>query len=582
MAVLRPVGAPAAVQTSLDQLGTPLIETRFCVIDLETTGTDRHNDMITEVGAAIFEGGDCLGTFQTLINPGRAIPPTITMLTGLTDALVATAPRIEAVLPSLLEFIGSSVIVGHNVGFDLGFLNAALERSQRPRLDRPTIDTVPLARRLVRSEVRNCRLGTLAETFGLAHQPSHRALDDVLATADLLHLLIERAAGLGVLGLDDLISFAQLARHPQSAKLSLTNDLPRSPGVYMFRGPGDEILYIGKATNLRQRVRSYFGSDERRKVGALLRQTASLSHVELPDPLTADIIERRMIIRHTPRYNQAGTRTDRYCYIRLDTGSPWPRLSCVRSADTGGTTTDSVHLGPLPSRRQATLIIEAIESVVGLRRCSTRIGRRYQPAPDAIACSSAQLGVAACPCAGLADPVAYQRDVERVASLFSPGTEGGEAMTGFISVLTDKMTSLSTQQRFEDAAAVRDRLSALVRAVYRHQIVERLRRAGRVRITDETCTWTIDGARLIDVSAHGGLTASLPVPPPTPPEPDALLRPDHIDEALCLARFIDHGSQQGLHLLDCTGTWEFPSNLSDRLIPTQADRELSRAQSATG
>ena len=126
-------GSPRC-QRSFDDLGTPLADVTFCVLDLETTGGNRADDAITEVGAVKVRGGEFLGTFQTLVNPGRAIPPQITVLTGLTDALVAPAPRIEAVLPSLLEFIRGTVIVGHNIGFDVAFLRAAFERAGHPAL----------------------------------------------------------------------------------------------------------------------------------------------------------------------------------------------------------------------------------------------------------------------------------------------------------------------------------------------------------------------------------------------------------------------------------------------------------------
>ena len=123
---------PVAFQRSFDDLGTPLREVTFCVIDLETTGGSAADGGITELGAVKLRGGECLGTFQTLVNPGRAIPPSITMLTGITEAMIMPAPRIESVLPTLLEFLGDAVFVGHNVRFDLGFLQAALRRSQRP------------------------------------------------------------------------------------------------------------------------------------------------------------------------------------------------------------------------------------------------------------------------------------------------------------------------------------------------------------------------------------------------------------------------------------------------------------------
>src|SRR5436305_5518691 len=119
-------------QRSFDDLGSPLHGVTFCVVDLETTGGSSVDCAITEVGAVRLRGGECLGTFQTLVNPGCAIPPSITVLTGITEAMVVPAPRIETVLPSLVEFIGGSVLVGHNVRFDVSFLDAAMARGGNP------------------------------------------------------------------------------------------------------------------------------------------------------------------------------------------------------------------------------------------------------------------------------------------------------------------------------------------------------------------------------------------------------------------------------------------------------------------
>lgn len=541
------------IQRSFDELGTPLVDTVFCVIDLETTGGDRANDAITEIGAVKVRAGECLGTFQTLVNPGRAIPPKISVLTGLTDALLAPAPRIESVLGSLLEFVGDAVVVGHNVAFDVGFLREAMRRDGRPPFTPTVIDTVALARRLVRDEVPDCRLATLASRFRLDHRPSHRALDDALATTDLLHLLLERAAGLGVLGLDDLVALSKLAGHPQAAKLKMTAGLPRTPGVYLFRGHRGDLLYVGKATNLRQRVRSYFGAEDRRKVGALLREVASVDHVELADALTAEVIEHRLIARALPRYNRAGTRADRYCYVRLDTDAPWPRLSIVREPARSGN-----HLGPLPSRSMAALVIDAIQSALPLRRCSARLGSRHVPPPDAVPCASAQLGVAACPCAGAADQRRYREVVDHAGDVLA-GRSG--AVT---ELLLDRIGALASAQRFEEAALARDRLRALLTATRRHVLVEHLRQAGRCTVTNGSVTWEIDRARLIDVAVTGQVAHALPVAPPDPVDGDRPLGRAQIDEALCLARYFDRCADR-LSVVRCSGTWNFPVGVSDEL-----------------
>ena len=230
-----PQHATGVTQRSLDDLGTPLHKVTFCVLDLETTGGNRSTDMITEIGAVKMRGGEPLGTFQTMVNPGIRIPAEITVLTGISQSMVMRAPRIDDVLPTFLEFLGDAVIVGHNVSFDLAFLNAAMQMTGRQRLSHHGVDTLRLAKRLIRDEVPNLRLATLARYVGAATQPTHRALDDALATNDVLHRLLERAGTMGVLGLDDLMALPKLEAHPQAHKLALTNELPRTPGVYLFR-----------------------------------------------------------------------------------------------------------------------------------------------------------------------------------------------------------------------------------------------------------------------------------------------------------------------------------------------------------
>jgi DNA polymerase-3 subunit epsilon len=188
-----------------DDLCLPLFDVTFCVIDVETTGGGPQTCALTEVAAAKFRSGECLGTFATLVDPNDHIPPFISALTGITDDMVRDAPSVPGVLPSLVEFVRGAVLVGHNVQFDLGFINAALEANDRPPLDNLVVDTLALARRLVRPEVPNCRLATLAAGLELEHRPAHRALDDVMATADLLHRMIEDATGFGVFQLGQLV-----------------------------------------------------------------------------------------------------------------------------------------------------------------------------------------------------------------------------------------------------------------------------------------------------------------------------------------------------------------------------------------
>ncbi|MCU0270841.1 MAG: DEDD exonuclease domain-containing protein [Acidimicrobiales bacterium] len=496
------------VQRSFDDLGTPLHDVTFCVLDLETTGASARTCAITEIGAVKVRGGMCLGTFQTLVNPGQAIPPAITVLTGITEAMVVPAPRIESVLPSLLEFLGQSVVVGHNVRFDLSFLQAALAQTGYPRLTNRSIDTCALARRLVRDEVPNCRLGTLAERLRLDHRPNHRALDDALATVDLLHALLERVGNLGVTGLDDLTTLPTIHGHAQAHKLKLTSTLPRSPGVYLFRDRHGSVLYVGKATDLRARVRSYFSSDDRRKVAQLLRETERIDHEVCTSALEAAVREVRLIHELTPRFNRQSKDWSRYVYLKLTLAEPFPRLSVVRAVrDDGG-----LYLGPLPSASFARRVAEAVETVIPLRRCSSRPGRRGGERTGP--CTAQQLGVALCPCSGGVTPEAYDHHVQRAVRglttdpdlLFAP--------------LAERMALLAADERFEEAADVRDRAAALSAALRRQRRFEGLRRAGHLVIElPGRVVIELDGGRFVSSAvrrAHRGDDAPPALPFPTP------------------------------------------------------------------
>lgn len=199
-----------------------LYDVTFVVLDVETTGGSPDEAALIEVGAASFRGGEELARFETLIDPGTEIPPFVSELTGITDDMVRGAPGPEMAMAHLAMLIGDAVVVGHNVAFDVGFLDTALAGCGRPPLTNPAVDTLALARRLVRDEVPDCALGTLAAVLRLAHRPAHRALADALATADLLHRLIEAATGYGVLHLGELLTLPdRLAPIPVSAAGSL-------------------------------------------------------------------------------------------------------------------------------------------------------------------------------------------------------------------------------------------------------------------------------------------------------------------------------------------------------------------------
>ncbi|MBM7460461.1 DEDD exonuclease domain-containing protein [Rhodococcus coprophilus] len=442
------------VQLGFDELDTPLRDTTFVVVDLETTGGRAGDDAITEIGAVKIRGGEVLGEFATLIDPGRAIPPHIVQLTGITTAMVYAAPKIEEVLPAFLEFAEGSVLVAHNAGFDVGFLKAATARcgAAWPRF--PVVCTVKLARRVLgRDEAPSVKLSALAQLFRVSTQPTHRALDDARATVDVLHALIERVGNLGVHSLTELRDYIPAVTSEQRAKRTLAAHLPRRPGVYMFRGPSDEVLYVGTAVDLHRRVRSYFtGSETRPRLREMVAVTTRIDHVECAHGLEAGVRELRLLAAHTPPYNRRSKYPMRGWWIVL-TDETFPRFSVSRTP-----TTDAI--GPFSARAAAAEVATHLAELCGVRTCTRRIGRTGTHGDR---CQPEAVGACAAAAFGIQDPAAYSRQVERARTVIH-GSDDGVLLD-----LQERLDQLVREELFENAARLRDRAAGTLLALRRTQ-----------------------------------------------------------------------------------------------------------------
>ncbi|OHU86394.1 hypothetical protein BKN37_26245, partial [Mycobacterium talmoniae] len=439
-AELDPDGAPA--------FETPLRDTTFVVVDLETTGGRASGtatappDAITEIGAVKVRGGTVLGEFATLIDPQRSIPPQITRLTGITTAMVCDAPTIAAVLPTFLEFARDSVLVAHNAGFDVGFLRAATERCGLAWPKPPVLCTVRLARRVLsREEAPSVRLAELARLFRVATEPTHRALDDARATVEVLHALIERVGNQGVHTYTELRSYLPNVSPAQRRKRTLAAHLPHKPGVYLFRGPSGEVLYVGTAVDLRRRVGQYFtGADPRGRIKEMVTLASTVDHVECAHPLEAGVRELRLLAAHAPPYNRRSRFPHRWWWVVL-TDEAFPRLSVVRNPRH-----DRV-IGPFRSRADAAETAALLTRFTGLRSCTTRLGRTKRHA-----CPERE--VAPCPAAQHLTAAEYAPTVARAAALID-----GHDNTA-LAAAVQQVDKLAGQHRYESAARLRDHAAA--------------------------------------------------------------------------------------------------------------------------
>src|SRR5919199_3728257 len=327
----------------------PLERATYVVVDLETTGLRPGFARICEIGAVRVRELELEEEFHTLVDPHVPIGPAIAALTGLRDSDLRGSPPAERAVQRFLSFAGDAVLVAHNARFDLAFLDRETERLTGARLAAPVVDTVGLARRLLAGRTPRASLAALARFFGTAATPCHRALPDAQATAEILVMLIGLAQERGAQTVADLAELAAPRVRKVYAKRSLAFGAPTAPGVYIFRDRNDQVLYVGRARDLRARLRSYFRTDRQRPAveGAL----AVLEAIEwrvVGSELEAALEELRLIRELRPPANARGVRPDRYVYLR-------------RRGDGLVCTQRPTALGPFRSRTRARLACRALD-----------------------------------------------------------------------------------------------------------------------------------------------------------------------------------------------------------------------------
>jgi DNA polymerase-3 subunit epsilon len=513
-------------QLSTDALGMPLSQATFVVVDLETTGGSPAEAGITEIGAVRIRGGEVIGEYSTLVNPGIAVPPFVAALTGITDALLMTAPRLEAVLPSFLEFMRGSILIAHNAPYDVGFLKGACRKLEYPWPGPQVLDTARIARvTLQPGEVRNCKLGTLAAHFHATVTPTHRAFDDARATADVFHALVARLGNLGVQTVEDLQAFSSKVSPTQRSKRHLADGLPDAPGVYVFKDQTGTALYIGTSKSIRTRVRGYFtASENRRRMAEMVGIAHEVTPIVCASTLEARVRELRLIAEHQPRYNHRSKRPEKQVWLKL-TAEHAPRLSVVRAV-LDDSSAGARYLGPFPSAGAAHFASEALALAFPLRTCTAKIARR--PRTETPGCVRAELGTCPAPCTASGNTSAYDDLVQGAQQAMA-----GNARA-VIEACSGRMAELSEAGRFEDAAGWRDRLAAYLHASVRTQRLAMLAANPEILAAQQTP----EGGWEIHCIRFGSLAGAVTVDRGVDPRPalDALRRSaDHVTSTRTLA-----------------------------------------------
>jgi len=464
------------IATAHAALASPLDDTSFVVVDLETTGgapsfgAGSRGHGIIEIGALRLCGGRIVDRFSTLVHPGRRLPPFITQLTGITDAMLADAPSIDAVLPRFIDFARASVLIAHNAAFDLAFLDSARLQLSAETFEQPHLCTLRLARRLL-PQLRRRSLDALGGHFGIPLVDRHRAMGDARITAELFFHLLELARRQGIVRLAELLDLQHLAADGRRFLCLLPRAqvarLPPEPGIYRFTDEAGRLLYIGKARNLRQRVSSYLinTSTHRRAVLDLIRHIRDVQVEVTGSELEASLREAEEIRRCQPPYNRLGKHLPRIAFLKLTTDA-FPRLmvvnrlapSSIATSGDGGGPRRGRAFGPFRSRASALHAQRLVARLFRLRTCSGRL----EPGPEVTPCLQGQINYCSAPCAAAVDRAAYAQQVEAAQRFFDGQIDAVEAE------LTRRRDDFSAARRFEAAAKAQRELE-LVRRMERRQ-----------------------------------------------------------------------------------------------------------------
>jgi DNA polymerase-3 subunit epsilon len=497
-----------AWMTLLEQ---PVASAEFLVVDTETNGLGGDACEMTEVGAVLVGGGELHDRWSSLVRCNRPLGRGIQRFTGITQEMLADAPGLEAVLPPLEELLRGRVLVAHNAPFDRRVLRRAFELIGLDWPNPPVLCTAALARKLL--PLQNKRgLSVLADALGVEVYTAHRALADAETCARVLCAMFPRLCA-NALTIADALGLVNARRKRATGRKRRTpaltappqldfGELPKDPGVYLFRDDAGRVLYVGKSISIRSRARAHFAPSSMPADWTV--QATVVDYQSTNSELGALVLENRLIKEHRPPGNIRLARKDeRLCYIRCRLDIAFPILEVASEPAAG----HAVTIGPLRGRRLAHELVEQLDSLFGLRHCGRKLVLREYPS------AYGQMGRCLSPCLGDLDPNLYRRRLDEALRLFVDGADGRKRLLGHVE---DQMQAASEQRLYERAAWLRrrlrrlglilDRLGGALEATHAHARL--LLAAHPVDPQRQDAFWLV-GGRLVDWGAAPDDTATL-------------------------------------------------------------------------
>ena len=439
---------------------TLLKEAEFSVLDVETTGLSARNNRIIEIGIVKVKDLKVVDKYTTLINPGCDIPYFITQFTGISNNDVAYSPSFYDTAEDIEEFIGNSIICGHNLSFDEGFLRYEFIRNGFEPLSNLNVCTLKLSRKIFPS-LKSKSLASISEHLGIVNRTSHRALSDAEATAQILIKLIKKLSKEeGIKTLQQLLEYeSSLASSNINLKLpkemyDSLYSLPDAPGVYYFLNKKNEIIYIGKAKSLKDRVRSYFASTSTGKTKKIVKQAAKIKTDLTNSELTALLLEAESIKLLNPKHNSQLKKYGNKYFIRISRSHKYPKAEITTKFDFDG----NDYFGLFISRRKAEVVLDIIDKTFSLRECNDKEFRKGKK------CFLADIERCTAPCVKSNDPD-YFDELGRVYEFLSGGNQSA------LDRMLFKMKDYAVKEKYEKAAETKQVIDLILSQTHKSSLL---------------------------------------------------------------------------------------------------------------
>ncbi len=445
----------------IDLIASPIDETEFVVLDFETTGLRANRDRVIEIGLVKLRGLKKVETFSSLINPQVPVPYSILQLTGIDPDELENAPLFEEIARDILDFIGDSVLVAHNSSFDISFLKSEMQRMGLEILPNPDVCTLKLSKKLL-PDIGSKSLGNVAKHLRIMHKNIHRAIGDATVTAKVFIKLLERLKEENNLEtVSDLLAFQG---YPKAKRFVMVkkklaedlNSLPDKPGVYFFHNSKGEIIYIGKAKSLKNRVKNYFYFNASSKSKKIAKHASGISFETTNSELSALIAETELIKQHKPEFNVLQKRYPTSYFICSVLNSPAPYLKITTKFDFDG----NDYFGAYPNRQTAKDLLDVANKAFGLRECSDNEFNKGKK------CYLYNINRCLAPCEFDNIENEYEKELEKAYEFLSGNNRSA------LNILIEKMSRYSAEKKYEEAAEIRDTTNLLLSQIQKSSLIK--------------------------------------------------------------------------------------------------------------